>query len=285
MTKVLTIVAVFTLAVCVSASSYAQGTYPGVVSVDSATAEPLESVAVKVWLRNNDIAISAATLPLKFSSTALRLDSISLQNSVWNQDFAGYFVIDNITRTMRITILPNDVIYPLPVVSFTDGVIAELFFTVLATTTQHRALIDSVYTDSSLGADVHIYTRIDISDNTGTGVFLPDFVPGSIDIKVPTGVEDDPAGATLPTEFVLEQNYPNPFNPTTTICFALPRAGIVRLDVFNILGQQTVTLIDSRREAGRYTVDFDGANLPSGIYFYRLQHDGGTLTRKMMLVK
>ena len=285
MTKALTILATFILVVCVSATSNAQGTYPGVVSVDSASAKPLESVAVKVWLRNNDVAISAMTLPLKFSSLALRLDSVSFQSSVWNQDFVGYFVIDNTARTARITILPNDVIYPLPAVSFTNGVIAELFFTVLATTTPQHALIDSVYTDSSLGADVHIYTRIDISDNTGTGVLLPDFVPGFIEIRVPTGVEDDPNGAVLPTEFALDQNYPNPFNPSTAICFALPQTGVVRLDVFNILGQQTVTLIDGRREAGRYTVDFDGANLPSGIYFYRLQHEGGTLTRKMMLVK
>ena len=225
------------------------------------------------------------TVPLKFSSVALRLDSVSTQNSVWNQDFAGYYVIDNTARTARITILPNDMIYPLPAVSFIDGVIAELYFTVLTTSTSHRALIDSVYTDSSLGADVHIYTRIDISDNTGTGVYLPDFVPGFIDIRVPTGVDDDPTGAILPTEFALDQNYPNPFNPSTEIGFALPQAGMVRLDVFNILGQQTVTLINGRREAGRYTVDFDAANLPSGIYFYRLQHEGGTLTRKMMLVK
>ena len=285
MTRALTILAAFVLVMSISIPGLAQGTYPGVVTVDSATAEPLQSVAVKVWLRNNDIAISAMSLPLKFSSPALRLDSVSLQNSVWNQDFAGYFAIDNTNRTARITVLPNDMIYPLPTVSFTDGVVAELFFSVLSTITPHRAQIDSVYTDSSLGADMHIYTRIDLADNSGTGVFLPDFVPGFIDIKVPTGVEDDPAGMILPTEFALDQNYPNPFNPTTTIGLSLPRSGMVRLDVFNILGQQTVTLINGHRDAGRYTVDFDGADLPSGIYFYRLQHEGGTLTRKMMLVK
>lgn len=285
MTKALTILTTFVLVMCVPVYSSAQNAYPGVVMVDSAKAKPLETVSVKVWLRNNDVDISAMTLPLKFSSTALRLDSVSLQNSVWNQGFAGYYFIDNAARTARITILPDDMISPLPAVSFTDGVIAELFFTVLATSTPHRALIDSVYTDSTLGADVHIYTRIDISDNTGIGVYLPGFVRGFVDVQVPTGVDDDPTGVTLPTEFVLDQNYPNPFNPTTAICFALPQAGAVRLDVFNILGQQTVTLIDGRREAGRHTVDFDGANLPSGIYFYRLQHEGGTLTRKMMLVK
>jgi hypothetical protein len=285
MTKALMILTTFVLVVCVSGSAYAQLAYPGVVMVDSAKAKPLESVSVKVWLRNNNIAISAMTLPLKFSSTSLRLDSVSLQSSVWSQGFNGYYAIDNTARTARITILPDDAISPLPAVSFTNAVIAELFFTVLATSTPHRALIDSVYTDSSLGADVHIYTRIDISDNTGTGVYLPGFVHGYVDVQIPTGVDDDPDGAILPTEFVLDQNYPNPFNPTTAICFALPQAGVVRLDVFNILGQQTVTLIDGRREAGRYTVDFDGAKLPSGIYFYRLQYEGSTLTRKMMLVK
>jgi hypothetical protein len=285
MTRALTILATFILVICLSTAGFAQGSYPGVVTVDSATAEPLQKVAVKVWLRDNNITVSAITLPLKFSSTALRLDSVSLQNSVWNQDFSGYFAIDNTARTARITILPNEMVYPLPAVSFTDGVIAELYFAVLSTTTPHRATIDSVYTDSSLGADVHIYTRIDIADNNGTGVFLPDFVPGFIDIRVSTGVEDDPAGSLLPAEFALDQNYPNPFNPTTMIGLSLPRSGMVRLDVFNILGQQTVTLTNGPCDAGRYTVDFDGANLPSGIYFYRLQYEGGTLTRKMMLVK
>ena len=285
MTRALTILATIILAICLSTTGFAQGSYPGVVTVDSATAEPLESVAVKVWLRNNDIAVSAMSLPLKFSSPALRLDSVSLQNSVWNQDFAGYFAIDNTARTARIIILPNDMIYPLPAVSFSDGVVAELFFSVLGTTTPHRALIDSIYTDSSLGADVHIYTRIDIADNTGTAVFLPNFVSGFIDITVPTGVEDDPGGTVLPAEFALDQNYPNPFNPSTMIGLSLPRSGMVRLDVFNILGQQTVTLINGPCDAGRYEIDFDGANLPSGIYFYRLQYEGGTLTRKMMLVK
>lgn len=285
MTKAVTILIAFSMVLSAPSLGSAQSTYPGVVTVDTASAEPLESVAVKVWLHDNNISVSAMTLPLKFSSPSLRLDSVSLQNSVWNQDFAGYYSIDNAARKMRITVLPNDMIYPLPTVAFTDGVIAELHFTVLAASTTHKAFIDSVYTDSSLGADVHIYTRIDLADNTGTGVYLPDFVPGYVNVQVPTGVEDDPTESILPTEFALDQNYPNPFNPNTSICFSLPRAGTVALAVFNILGQHTVTLIDGRREAGRYTVDFDGANFPSGIYFYRLQYDGGTLTRKMMLVK
>jgi len=285
MTKALTILIASILVVSVAVPAVAQGEYPGVVTIDSVEAGPSESVAVKIWLRDNDIAVSAMTLPLKFSSPALTLDSVSLNNSVWTSDFAGYFVIDNDDRTTRITVLPDDMIYPLPAMSFSEGVVAELFFTVAATVTPHRVALDSVYADSSLGNDIHVYTRIDLSDNTGTGVFLPDFVPGEVNILVPTGVDDDPGGSTLPSEFALEQNYPNPFNPTTVMEYAVPTAGFIRIEVFNILGQQMITLFEGRCEAGRHTVTFDGANLPSGIYFYRLKHEGGSQTRKMILVK
>jgi hypothetical protein len=265
--------------------AFGQSLYPGVVTVDSVQAKPSESVSVRVWLRDNNIDISAMTLPLKYSSPALTLDSVSIANSVWGEGFAGYFVVDNSARTTRITILPDDMVYPLPEVSFVDGVVAELFFSIEAGVSPHHASIDSVYSDSTLGGDVHVYTRIDISDNTGTGVFLPEFVPGDIEVLVPTGVEDDAGDLALPTEFDLSQNFPNPFNPTTIISYSLPRAGFVRLDIFNILGQQAATLDEGYRPAGIYRIDFDGANYPSGIYFYRLQHDGGALTRKMMLVK
>ncbi|MCD6249821.1 MAG: T9SS type A sorting domain-containing protein, partial [candidate division Zixibacteria bacterium] len=80
-------------------------------------------------------------------------------------------------------------------------------------------------------------------------------------------------------------NYPNPFNPSTIISFSLPSAGFVNINVFNILGQQVVNLVEEYREAGVHQVEFDGANFPSGIYFYRLQHSGGSVTRKMTLVK
>lgn len=284
MRNVLTMLVVLTIALGLTSSAVGAD-YLGVITIDSAKVKPAETVSVKVWLRNNDIEVSAITLPLKFTSPALTLDSVSLVNAVWGDGFAGYFVVDNDARTVRITILPNDVAYPLPTVSFVDGVVAELFFAVDADVAPHRATIDSIYTDSSLSGDVHIFTRIDISDNTGTGVFLPDFRPGDIEVMVPTGVEDDVTGNGLPVEFELAQNYPNPFNPTTMISYSLPKAGIARLDVFNILGQQVVTLVNGHQEAGFHRVEFDGANYPSGIYFYRFQNEAGSITRKMMMVK
>ncbi len=285
MRKTLTVLLALTLVVASAGLVGAQGPYPGVITVDSAQARVSESVALKVWLRDNTIDISAITLPLKFSSSALVLDSVSLNNTIWGAGFAGYFVIDNSARTVKITILPDDMVYPLASVSFTDGVVAELYFSVSSGVSPHHATVDSIFTDSSLGNDVHIYTRIDISDNSGSTVYLPGFIPGDIEILVPTGVEDDPNGLALPGEFALSQNYPNPFNPTTTITYSLPRGGEVELNIFNILGQQVTSLVDDYRVAGTHVVDFDGANLPSGIYFYRLQHDGGSSTRKMTLVK
>jgi hypothetical protein len=89
----------------------------------------------------------------------------------------------------------------------------------------------------------------------------------------------------LPSAFALNQNYPNPFNPETSIEYALPENGKVRLAVYNILGQEVKVLIDGRMEAGYHTVTFDGTDLSSGVYFYRLEAVDFIMTRKMVLLK
>jgi hypothetical protein len=97
---------------------------------------------------------------------------------------------------------------------------------------------------------------------------------------VPTG----PTGA-LPRRFQLHQNYPNPFNPTTAISFELPVAQNTRLEVFNVLGQRVSVLVDQWLPAGSHTIGFDGSNLASGVYLYRLKTDTHEDTRKMVMVK
>ncbi len=89
----------------------------------------------------------------------------------------------------------------------------------------------------------------------------------------------------LPEKISLAQNYPNPFNPTTIISYELPEAGEVSLDVFDITGRQVATLVNGHIQAGSHQVTFDASNLSSGIYIYRLQTGGTTLTRKLTLIK
>jgi hypothetical protein len=89
----------------------------------------------------------------------------------------------------------------------------------------------------------------------------------------------------LPTEYSLSQNYPNPFNPSTVIEFALPKEAHVTLEVYNIIGQKVMTLVDEVRPAGYHSVKFDGTNLASGMYLYRLATGQQTFLKKLLLMK
>jgi|GEM_PF-1097365 len=91
--------------------------------------------------------------------------------------------------------------------------------------------------------------------------------------------------SAVPKEFALEQNYPNPFNPLTIVNFQLPIGNYVTLKVYNVLGQEVVTLVSGMQEAGYRSVSFDGSNLPSGVYFYRMTAGNFSAMKKMILLK
>ena len=88
-----------------------------------------------------------------------------------------------------------------------------------------------------------------------------------------------------PESFKLSQNYPNPFNPSTTIDFSLPKSGFVSLKIFNPLGEEVKTLINSYKKKGNYSIKYDAGKLSSGIYLYRLSVEGFNSTKKMILLK
>jgi len=83
----------------------------------------------------------------------------------------------------------------------------------------------------------------------------------------------------------LGQNYPNPFNPTTTIEYALPKAGKATITLYNVVGQKIRTLVSGNHTAGTHFVKVDGTGLSSGVYFYIIEAADFVQTRKMLLVK
>ncbi|MBE2256185.1 MAG: T9SS type A sorting domain-containing protein, partial [Ignavibacteria bacterium] len=112
----------------------------------------------------------------------------------------------------------------------------------------------------------------------GTGVKMSTFKISQV-----TGINI--ISENIPDKFSLSQNYPNPFNPTTKINFSLPKEEIVSLKVYDMLGREVSNLVNEKLNSGEYSYDFDGSNLQSGTYFYRLQSENFSDTKKMILIK
>lgn len=95
----------------------------------------------------------------------------------------------------------------------------------------------------------------------------------------------------IPSKYDLAQNYPNPFNPVTNLEFGIPalrgesKFGFVTLKVYDMLGKEVSTLVNEKLNPGTYKVEFDGSNLTSGVYFFKLKVNNFQVTKKMMLIR
>jgi len=144
----------------------------------------------------------------------------------------------------------------------------------------------STYTDTSIGAGNGCYTYYYVkavanADQQSTTSDTVQFQTNEEPAKRLVGDK-----VSLPTEItMLQQNYPNPFNPQATIYYTLHEAVAVRLVVLDVLGREVKVLVDGVQDAGYKTVQFDGSNLPSGVYFYRLTAGKSTAIKKMLLMK
>jgi hypothetical protein len=260
-------------------------TYPGSVTIDTITTAPGNQVSVAVRLKNNNVGVSYLFFPLKYNYTGLKFDSVSFTGTILPSNFSGDYSYDVSTGIIRVVYVP-DFTFPLPTMTTTSGLLFKLHFTVLGSANLGNALIDSVFQDSVIAGGLTKETKIVFADNTGSmaGMYYPAFTPGAIIVSSPTGV-DDGGNTSLPVAFDLGQNYPNPFNPSTRIAYSLPKASQVKLEIYNVLGQLTMTLVDGEKPAGNHEVVFDASMCPSGIYFYRLTYEGGSFTRKMVFLK
>jgi len=90
---------------------------------------------------------------------------------------------------------------------------------------------------------------------------------------------------TFPNSFVLSQNYPNPFNPSTKISYSVPKSSLVTIKVYDVLGKKITTLLNEEKSVGNYEVEFNGRNLSSGVYFYKMQAGDFVETKKLILMK
>jgi hypothetical protein len=122
-----------------------------------------------------------------------------------------------------------------------------------------------------------LYIRIQDSDDP---TLFRESEPLLISISV--GNEDE---ILIPNTFELKQNYPNPFNPTTQIEFSLADGSFTKLEVFDASGRLIRTLVEGMKSAGKHTVSFDASQLASGVYIYKIQSEGFTSTKKMLLIK
>ena len=101
-----------------------------------------------------------------------------------------------------------------------------------------------------------------------------------------TAVDDDSQiDVKVPRNYVLEQNHPNPFNPTTKIIYSIPKESNVIISVYDLLGREIEKLVKEEKSRGTYELTWSAENLPSGVYFYRLQAGSFVETKKMLLLK
>jgi hypothetical protein len=148
------------------------------------------------------------------------------------------------------------------------------------------AVGSSIYQGASVAISLNGSTAVEggIGDNTSLGAIWVFYNP-TTSVRTISG--------EVPKEFSLLQNYPNPFNPSTKIKFDIPllrrvsegRGVSVKLTIFDILGREAAALVNQQLQPGSYEVTWDASNMPSGVYFYKLESDGFTETKKMLIIK
>lgn len=98
-------------------------------------------------------------------------------------------------------------------------------------------------------------------------------------------MDTEPVKQPRAEDFRLSQNYPNPFNPETRISYTIPTGGYVSLKVYDVMAKLITTLADETQSAGTHEVEFNGKNLPSGVYYYTLHSGDFSVTKKFVLLR
>jgi len=212
------------------------------------------------------VVIDSQTLPLRFEYLGERLQDEILDTPIGNLD------CNKFVRKLGISYL---IIPPLPLPPIAIPILLLKDYVWIAE-------------DYWIIQEIIPSTEVDLSILGLENFFIPG-LKSMIDTVVNTATVVDEE-VYFPEEITLEQNFPNPFNPSTTIKFSLPASNYTTLKIYNTIGEEVAVLIDKELTAGTYEVKFDShsgevRNLPSGVYFYQLQTERYTETKKMLLMK
>jgi hypothetical protein len=239
------------------------------------------TVTVPLGITNQD-DLMAIDIPLQFS------EGVTLKDVTFEDTRVAHFNlkisnIDNEARTVVIGLVSQTSSTPVPLLEAGEGAVANLVFEVDDASISGITL-EAITTENPHHSLTFVYNRTEREGLRHIRT-APSFDSYTVALS---GVAS--AGEDMPTEFALAQNYPNPFNPTTDIRMDLPSASHVTLRVYNVLGQEVRTLVDGQYPAGFHTVTWDGRNgsggtVSSGVYFYRIEANGFTETKKMMMLK
>lgn len=209
-----------------------------------------------IFSKDTTVTFDTLTLPLRISTTGRRLNdaTVNTVNGIYN---AKKFLV---TFQLSYGLLPP-ILY-IPIVTRPD----TLYFA----------------QDVWLIKETMPSVNIDLS---ALGFPVSFYIPG-----VSTELTQSSTGLNnmsnyLPDGYRLNQNFPNPFNPATTIEFTIADKSNVKLIVYNAVGMKVSTLVDENKSPGLYSVEFDGSGFSSGVYFYKLETDKFSETKKLILMK
>ena len=229
---------------------------------------------------------------------AKNISGISPFSSVWHFKTLGYptqvnlfYPPDDTTNIpVNVTFIwnkPGEQTYSIRTINpdnKDNRVIIKYWFELTTDTTGASLILDSTLTDTTksvggLPNPITYYWHIRAKNEIGWGIF-------SVWFKFTTiGTLNITGNSEIPKEFRLYNNYPNPFNPSTKIKFDIPKSSLVKLIVYDILGREIKTLVNEKLNAGRYEVNWDGSNYPSGVYIYKLVAEDFVNVKKMVLLK
>lgn len=243
------------------------------VEIDDNTPQDTSTYQV-FWLRN-DAAGNLLTGAMIVEGNSKDLDSALIINPAWPW-FVNEYLTPGYSRYMGDNFMKDSVI------SVTESVVTP------AGSFSNCIEICSMNLDSAGNITLRDYSWY----ARGIGVVqeardIPVYQTHTsqlVTFRTVTSVEDN-MPPYKPYSFSLKQNYPNPFNPSTTITYTIPKDGNVKLTVYNSIGCKVATLVNEYKNTGYYTVQFNGSNLASGIYMYRLESGSYSESKKLILMK